>query len=188
MLRGFRENGAFHNVRRSEAPLRQRQVRLRVIRIAFCERFGSDDGCGQFRDSAAAHGDRGDDGYLEGLGQGGRIERQPVPLGEIDHVQRDHRGPAERDNFLCEHQMLFEVGGIENHNEHFGRSFAWKFAVDDLPGNFLVRARRFERIGTRQVDQLDRLAARQDQPPRLTLDSHARIVGDLLPRAGERIE
>ena len=58
----------------------------------------------------------------------------------------------------------------------------------DLAGHFLVGAGGVERVAAGQVDQLDRLAARQDQPPRLALDGDARIVGDLLPRAGQRVE
>ena len=45
-----------------------------------------------------------------------------------------------------------------------------------------------EPVGAGQVGQLDRLAARQHQPPRLALDRDARIVGDLLARAGQRVE
>ena len=35
---------------------------------------------------------------------------------------------------------------------------------------------------------LGRLAARQDQPPCLALHRHARIIGNLLPRPGQRVE
>ena len=47
--------------------------------------------------------------------QRGRIDRQPVALRQIEHVERDHRRPAQLDHFEREDQMLFEVRGIEHH-------------------------------------------------------------------------
>ena len=47
------------------------------------------------------------------------IDHQPVTLGQIEHVERDHRGPAQRDHFLRKDQMLFKIGRIEHHHQHF---------------------------------------------------------------------
>jgi hypothetical protein len=38
-----------------------------------------------------------------------RIKHQPVALGQIDHVERNHRRAPQRENFLCKDQVLLQV-------------------------------------------------------------------------------
>ena len=45
----------------------------------------------------------------------------------------------ESDDFLCEHQMVLEVGRIEHQDQHFGRPRR-EFAVNDLRVTLFVRA------------------------------------------------
>src|SRR5690606_28563831 len=54
--------------------------------------------------------------------------------------------------------------------------------------HFLVWTGRIESVASRQVDELDRFAGRQDHPPSLPLDRHTGVVGDLLPGAGQGVE
>ena len=84
--------------------------------------------------------------------------------------------------------MLFEIGSVDDEHDDLGRGLAFEFAVDDLARHLLVGARGIEAVGTRQVDQLERFSARQRQPAGLALYRDAGIIGDLLPRAGQRVE
>ena len=118
----------------------------------------------------------------------GRIERQPIALGKVHHVERNHGRAAKLQHFLRENQMLFEVRGIEHDHQHVRLGLPHLFAHDDLARHLFVRAGGVEAIAARQVDQFHRFAAGQDQAPRLSLDGDARIVGDLLARARQRVE
>jgi hypothetical protein len=159
-----------------------------VVRIGLGVRFGHGDGGGQFLQPAAAHGDRGDDRNTQPGFKRGGIKYQPVALGQVHHVERDHGGPAQGYDFLRENQMLFEVGGIQHHNQHFGRRFARELAEDDLSGHLLIRAGGMQAIGTGQVGEFNVFAQGQDQPARLAFHRDAGIVRDLLPRAGQGVE
>lgn len=138
----------------------------------------------QLGKSLAANRNGRDHGHAERLRQRRRIEHQSVAFGQVDHIERDHRRPTQFEHFLREHQMLFEIGRVEHEDNHLGHRLAGKFAMDDFACHLLVGARGIETVGTGQIDQLDRFAARQRQPPRLPLHRDARIIGDLLACAG----
>ena len=129
---------------RREPPLGQRQVRLRMrpeLRVgARCSAAAI--ASASSVKPAAAHRHGRDHRHAERFGQRRGIEHQPVALGQVDHVERDHRRAAERDHFLREHQVLLEVGRVEHDDQHFGRRLARELAEDDLAGHFLVGAGR----------------------------------------------
>ena len=105
-----------------------------------------------------------------------------VTVGGMGHLWRQAQ-EAVHDTTRREALMLAEV-------------VVTAYSVKEPPGaaahhaarDFLVGARGVERIGTRQVDKLDRLARGQVHPPGFPLNSDPGVVGDLLPRAGERVE
>ena len=49
------------------------------------------------------------------------IEHQPVALGEVDHVERDHRRQPERDQLQREAQVVVEVGGVDHDQQRVGQ-------------------------------------------------------------------
>ncbi len=189
MARGFGKRGALRHLPRQQAAFGQRHMHARrrgFIASGGVARHG--DGRGQLGQPLAPHRHGFDHRHAQFGGQRGGIDRQPVARSQIDHVERDYGGPAQFQHFLGKDQMLFEVGGIEHDDQHIGPHLAHLLAHDDLAGHFLVRAGGGKAIGTGQIDQFDRLATGQQQAPGLALHRDAWIVGDLLARAGQRIE
>ena len=87
------------------------------------------------------------------------------------------------------HRWVFALARrIEHQHQHIRRRFARQLSKDHPASHFLVRAGGIEAVGTRQVGQFHRIAAGQHEPPRLALHGDARIVRDLLARAGQRVE
>jgi len=117
-----------------------------------------------------------------------RVEHQPVALGEIDHVERDHHRQAERDQLQREAQVIVEIGGIDHHDQRVGQPLAALRPRHHVARHAFVGAGRFEAVGAGQVDQLDRAAVGKGQAPRMALDRDAGIIAHLLPRAGHRVE
>ena len=74
------------------------------------------------------------------------------------------------------------------HSTRSGSGLAGGAAEHHVAGDLLVGAAAAQRIGAGQVDQRDLAARRRDEAAFLALDRHARIVRDLLPAAGQRIE
>ncbi len=182
---GFGEDRGIGDRLGGDAALGQADPRARLMIRGIIERS---QGLAQLVEAFAAHRDGRDHGHAERFGQSLRIEHQPVAFGQIHHVERDDGGQAEREQFLREHQMLFDIRGIEHDHQRIGAGLALEFAHHDLAGHFLVGTRRVERIAARQVDQLHRFAGGEDHPARFALDRDAGIIGDLLARAGERVE
>ena len=94
------------------------------------------------------------------------IELQPVALGQVDHVERDHDRQAERDQLEREAQMIVEIGGIDHDDQRVGQPLALLRADHDVARHALVGAGGFEAVGAGQVDQLDRAAVVERQPAR----------------------
>ena len=84
--------------------------------------------------------------------------------------------------------MIVEIGGVDHDHQSIGQPLAGLGAEQDVARHLLVRAGRFEAIGAGQVDQLDRAAVGQRRAAGMALDGDARIIADLLPRAGQRVE
>jgi hypothetical protein len=142
----------------------------------------------QLVEAAAAHRDGRDDRHAEFAREDRRVERQSVALGQVDHVERDHRRPAERDQLEREAQVVVEVGDVDHDDQRVGRALVAALAGDDVAGDALVGGGRVEAVGAGQVDQLDRATVVEREPARMALDGDARIIAHLLPRAGQRVE
>lgn len=137
---------------------------------------------------ATAHCNGGDDRHPQFARQNFRIERQPVPLGQIDHVERDDDRQAQRDELQGEAEVIVEIGGIDDHDQCVGPALARLRSHHDVARDLLVEAAGIEAISAGEVDQLDRAAIVEHQPTRMPLDGDAGIIAHLLPRAGQRVE
>ncbi len=139
-------------------------------------------------DPALAHRDGGDHGHAELALQRLGIEDQAVALGHVDHVERDHHRQAQRGQLEREAQVIVEIGGIDHHDDRIGQLLACLLAEQHVARHRLIGRGGVEAVGARQIEQLDRAAIGQRQPAGMTLDGDARIIADLLPRAGQRVE
>ena len=81
-----------------------------------------------------------------------------------------------------------QIGGIGDAEHEIGQRLAGGAAEHDVAGDLLVGAAAAQRIGAGQVDQRHLASARRDERAFLALHRDARIVRDLLPAAGQRIE
>gem|GEM_PF-5562707 len=138
--------------------------------------------------AALAHCDGGDHRHAQFLRQHIGVQLQPVAGGQVDHVERDHGGQAQRDQLQREAQMIVEVRRVDHNHQRVGQLFAGLLAQHEVAGHLLVGAGRRQAVGAGQVDQFDRPAVCQRQPARLALHRDARIIAQLLPRAGQRVE
>ena len=185
MFAGFREDGAAGNRLCGQPPFGHvfaGRARAGPARFGFGNRLR------QLGEAFAPHRDRRDHRHAQLACQRSGIDGQPIALRQIKHIERHDRRLAKLDHFEREDQMLLKVGGIEHHHQHIGRSFAGKQAENDLAGHLFIGAGRGEAIGAGQIGQFNRFPRRQHQPPRLALDRDPGIVGDLLARAGQRVE
>src|SRR3546814_3651960 len=69
-----------------------------------------------------------------------------------------------------------------------GARLARLAAEYDVARHRFVEARGRQAVGSGQVDQRQRAAVGEARVPRLPLDGDPGIIGDLLPRAGQRVE
>ena len=188
VLGSLRKDRPVRDLARQHAPLRagdMRPVGGRFIRRSIAQRGNRRR---QFRKAAPPHGDRREYRHTQGRSERGGIDDEPVALGQIDHVERDDHRPAQFDDLLREHEVLLEVRCVEDDHQDVGLCLPGHATENHVAGHFLVRARGVQAVGTGQIDQFNGLAAGQQHAARFALDRHARIVGDLLPRAGQRIE
>ena len=187
---GFGHSGGAGDVARPALQRRDRLVRRgRVARPAFgCAVEHRGHRCAQPVQAALANRDGGDDGHAEVLCERLRRERQAVPFGEIDHVERDDHREIERDQLQREAQVQIEVGGIHDDDERIRAALPGLPAEQDIAGNLFVGRRRIEAVGAGKVDQLHGTAIVQRQPAGMALDRHAGIIADLLAGAGECVE
>ena len=121
----------------------------------------------------------------------GQILQTATPHGDC----RDYRHAqffldrlAERDHFQRKAQMIVEIGGIEHQNDGVGAAFALLQSHDDAARHFLVGAGRIEAVAARQVDQFRWPTIGKGEMSGFALNRHARIIGNLLTRAGKGIE
>ena len=111
---------------------------MRRVAAAQCRRAPSADQRGERVACSAsmpalAHRDGRDHRHAElAFDSAAGIERQPVALGQVDHVERDHHRQAERDQLEREAQMVVEVGGVDHDDERVGQPLARLRAGDDV--------------------------------------------------------
>jgi hypothetical protein len=79
------------------------------------------------------------------------------------------------------------LGGVDAEDHDVGPALALE-PEHGLERDLLLGAARHERVGARDVDQVDRAAPGQLDPADPALDGDARVVADLGPAAGQRVE
>ena len=116
------------------------------------------------------------------------IDVDAAPAGDVDHIEHEHQRTADPLELDHQAQRDAQIGGIGDAQQQVGRGFARQPAEHDVAGDLFVGAAPAQRIGAGQIDQVDAMAARRLDDAALAFDGDARIVGDFLPAAGERIE
>ena len=142
----------------------------------------------QFIDAAAAHRRRGDDRHAELGRHAVEIDIDAAPRCDVDHVEDEQQRPP--DAFELDHQPQgqAEIGGVGDTEQQIRRRLRGETPEHDVARHFFIGTARAQRIGARQIDKTDAAAGRGAQHAGFALDGHARIVRDLLPAAGQRIE
>ncbi len=111
-----------------------------------------------------------------------KIKFQPVFLGVIDHIEHQHHRQIQLGELRGEVKIPLGVAGID-HVE-----YQIDLSVQQLAeGNFLLRGRGGEAVDTRQIDELHGEIL-DPAGAAFPLDRDARIVSDMLPGTGQRVE
>jgi hypothetical protein len=138
--------------------------------------------------AALSHCYCSNNGNTEFAGDNRRINRQPVPFGHIDHIQRDDGGQAKRNQFNRKAQMIFKVARINHDDKRIRAALTRLHAHHYITCYLFVRTRRIKAVCAGKIDQLNGPAIRKRQSPRMALNGHAGIISRLLSRASKRIE
>ena len=160
-------------------------ARVRLHEVAHDERI---ERRAELVETTLAHGNSRDDRDAQCLREGGDINGQAIADSEVEHIQRDHRGPPERDQFHRKAQMIVEVRGVDHDDQCRGDALANLCAHDDVARDALVGAGGREAVSAGQVNQLKRAAIAQRQTAGVALDRDTGIIANLLPRTGQRVE
>ena len=138
--------------------------------------------------AALAHGDGGDDRNAEFARHAFDVDADALALGDVVHVERQHHRAADLLQFQQQPQHQPQIGGIGDADDDIGRRFAGQPAEHEIARDLFVRAAGAQRIGAGQIDDGGAAAGRRRDTADLLFDGDAGIVGNLLARAGERVE
>ncbi len=115
----------------------------------------------------------------------GNIDHQATVAGHVGHVQRHDDGQAQTLQLQYQAQVHAQVGGVHYRHNGVDRGLALAPAFDDLQRHFFVGRGRMQAVDAGQVDDGHRAATGQAHQANLAFHSHAGVVGDFLPRAGQ---
>ena len=124
----------------------------------------------------------GDHRHPQFLLQPGRVDGDAVPAGLVHQVQEHHHPVGDAQYLQHEVQVALETGGVDHHHGDVGAP-----EEQEVARHLLVRAPRLQRVGARQVDELDARAA-VGEGALGPHDGLARPVAGVLPQAGEGVE
>ena len=105
-----------------------------------------------------------------------------VPAGLVHQVQEHHRPVGDAQYLQDEMEIAFEAGGVDHRHGDVGPP-----EEQEVARHLFVGAARLQRVGARQVHELDAGASVGER----ALGSHdglARPVAGVLPQAGQRVE
>ena len=112
-----------------------------------------------------------------------------VLVRHVDHVQRDERRVAEFNHLRREVKIALEIRGIDDDHDEVGGRHLGEAVQKHVARDLFIQRLRAEAVGAGQIEQgEDRILRRAEQAALLALDGHARVIADLGPEAGERIE
>ena len=142
----------------------------------------------ELNDPMAGVGLAGDDGQVELVGEDLPVDPDALFLSPVQLVE-DHQGGKPGVNDLQnEIEMSFEACGIHHADDEIRCRLSLQPAQQDVAGHLLVRRVGGERVGARQVDDLELLAVGSAQCCAGPLHGNAGIVAHLAILAGKRIE
>jgi hypothetical protein len=81
-----------------------------------------------------------------------------------------------------------QLGCVEDADDQVRNRLARHLAAQHGRGHRFVRRTRLERVRAGKIEDPDPAPGGRFELPRLALDGHAGVVGDLLSRAGEQVE
>ena len=116
------------------------------------------------------------------------VDRQPLRLGHVDHVQRHDDRHAQFQELRRQVQVAVEVGRIDDGQDHVRPRLLRPAAEEQIDGHHLVGAARGEAVGAGQVDQLERRSPPWANRALLHLDGDAGVVADVLAQPGQGVE
>ena len=93
--------------------------------------------------------------HAELLRQPVDVDRDALPLGDVDHVQRDDDRHAQLQDLRRQVEIALQVGRIDDGDDDVGPRLAGVVAEDDVDGDHLVGAARGQAVGAGQVDELE---------------------------------
>ena len=141
-----------------------------------------DHGFEQFPDSFAAGGDGRHDRDSDHPAQITVVQFQTRLFELVVHVQRDHDLQVHVDQLRGQEQVAFEVRGVQHVDNHVGHG------VENVPAHVKFFGRVFgDRIGARQVEQVERVAVLPENGL-FGVDRHAAVIADPFVGAGRDVE
>ena len=141
----------------------------------------------QQRQSHAAMGLDGHHRHAQPLGQLRPVDADATPLGQINHVHRQHRRPLELQHLAEQVEVALEVRGVEDRDHRVDRGQALAATQKDFHRNRLVARSRREAIQAGQIHQVP-AAAVVLHLAGLLLHRHAGVVAHVLMETGQRAE
>ena len=136
----------------------------------------------QRRDALTLAGGGGDHRDTQLLLQLLGVDRDAVAPSLIHQVEADHHPTGDLQDLQRQRKIALQPSRVEHHHGHIGLA-----EENEVAGDFLVGAAGLQRVGPRQVDDLDPLATvlKDTFGPG---DRLAGPVAGVLPQAGERVE
>ena len=116
------------------------------------------------------------------------IHRRPLRAGDVDHVECNDGRKPKLQNLGDEIEIPLQMGGVD-HAENTLRSRGVLTEIEEhVAGDPFIGGMGPDAVAARQIEQLDLLAMLADELPRFFFDRDARVIGNLLPETGQRIE
>ena len=119
----------------------------------------------QRRETTTAYRHRFNNGHTQCAGELFCIQLQAIAFGKIDHVQRDHRRQALRNQLERKAQMVIKIARIQHDHKRVRAAMALQIAQNDIAGDGFIKAIGIEAIRTGQVDHFNGLAVVKHRPP-----------------------
>ena len=142
----------------------------------------------QFEDALAVRRLAGDDRDAQFVFEPGNAHVKPRSHGEIHHVQHQDRGSAEIKHLMDQVQISLKIRRIDDADDAVRLRRVGPPAKEDIAHNCLVGRSRGKRIGTRQINDGDGTPVLRIGCPGFLFNRDARIIPDLLPHPGQRVE
>jgi hypothetical protein len=92
------------------------------------------------------------------------------------------------DELEAEAKVVVEVRCVDDDYECVRLALAFLAPEKHITRDRFIRTCRFEAVGARKVDHLDRTAIAERQTTRMSFNRDSWVIAHLLPSAGQRVE